>query len=264
DCGYEGISEYECVTRGCCWDETGAGPHLCFYSRADAACLDKGGQCKDFRTNKCELGYEQFLCSGSGENRCCFECSPDDDTCNAEVDDWNNGDSPCESANYGICQYNSNYCPSNVYETNKCGGPANRQCCVTNPVTHPPETSLHPTTPPINPDTTTPPWEATTTLTPPPPTTTTPAATDGPTKIDIPSTNGLDAGGIAGIIIAVLFIVIALVVGGVFYYRGNTKMPFSMSLGGSKETSSVAGFDNPIRYDKDTVQMGEEREEFDA
>ncbi|XP_078493515.1 uncharacterized protein LOC100176392 isoform X1 [Ciona intestinalis] len=264
DCGYDGISEYECVTRGCCWDEAGGGPHICFYSKADAQCLDKGGQCKDYRTNKCELGYEQYLCSGSGESRCCFECSPDDADCNQNVQEWNNGDSACESGNYGICQYNSNYCPSSVYESNKCGGPANRQCCVTNPVTLPPEVPL--TTTPPKQTVTYPPLD-TTTLQPPPPvqTTTTPKATDGPTEVVLPGGNGgLDAGGIAGIVIAVLFIIGALVAAGVIYQRGNTKIPFTMSFGGSKESSSVAGFDNPIRYDKDTVTLATPEDEFDA
>lgn len=51
------------------------------YVAADAACLEKGGKCVDYMQNKCELGYEQFLCSGDSENRCCFECADTDDTC---------------------------------------------------------------------------------------------------------------------------------------------------------------------------------------
>ncbi|CAK8680715.1 unnamed protein product [Clavelina lepadiformis] len=130
DCGYDGISEYECISRGCCWDEAGSGPHPCFYSKADSACIEKGGTCKDYRYVSCELGYETNLCSGGAENQCCFSCASDDDVCNDQADEWEMGDEQCEAGGYGTCQDDSNYCASGSYESGKCGGPTNRRCCV--------------------------------------------------------------------------------------------------------------------------------------
>ena len=43
---------------------------------------------------------------------------------------WEANDAKCETGGYGHCQYDSNYCPSGVYESNLCGGPNERRCCV--------------------------------------------------------------------------------------------------------------------------------------
>ncbi|CAK8673884.1 unnamed protein product [Clavelina lepadiformis] len=94
---------------------------------SDLSCTLQGGTCLDYRYYFCTAGFEQGLCDGDSNRKCCLEC---DQTCLSEENQYAQCcDSECTNDG-GKCQLNSNYC-SGSYATGKCGGPYNRQCCST-------------------------------------------------------------------------------------------------------------------------------------
>lgn len=89
-------------------------------------CEDKGGQCVDWRTETCYSGYEQYICPGDNNIRCCLYCSP---SCEANEELNSTNDGKCEAQN-GECKNDSNYCDG-TYQSGLCGGGNERKCCVT-------------------------------------------------------------------------------------------------------------------------------------
>ncbi|XP_078493975.1 lysozyme g [Ciona intestinalis] len=96
---------------------------LCAAS--DLACTRNGGTCLDYRYYLCTAGYEQGLCDGDSNRRCCQDC---DNTCLSTENGYVSCcDSQCTQSG-GKCQDNTNYC-SGSYSSGMCGGPSARQCC---------------------------------------------------------------------------------------------------------------------------------------
>ncbi|XP_025096294.1 uncharacterized protein LOC112565178 isoform X3 [Pomacea canaliculata] len=81
-------------------------PHV-----SDRSCNAIGGICQNDH-NYCRGSYENGLCSGSANRRCCVPGS----------------DRPCTAIG-GICQYDNVYCWGS-YKNGLCSGLANRRCCV--------------------------------------------------------------------------------------------------------------------------------------
>ena len=73
-----------------------------------------------------KAGYQQGLCPGDSNQRCCLNCNP---SCQADEEYFLQFDGPCTSSG-GACLVNSNYC-AGYYSSGKCGGYNNRQCCST-------------------------------------------------------------------------------------------------------------------------------------
>eukprot|EP00094_Tigriopus_californicus_P004622 TCALIF_04450-PA protein Name:"Similar to PGRP-SC2 Peptidoglycan-recognition protein SC2 (Drosophila melanogaster)" AED:0.37 eAED:0.37 QI:5/1/0.88/1/1/1/9/247/304 len=92
--------------------------------RQDEACTNQGGSCVNWQYYVCHGGVETGLCNGDSNIRCCLPC---DDQCQADEDEWSQGDAAC-TAEGGECKLDSNYCDG-VYEGGLCGGPAERSCC---------------------------------------------------------------------------------------------------------------------------------------
>ena len=119
------------------------------YSVTANSCTNIGGRCTDWRYTNCpgyfslkrlnvfrstilsvwklhKAGYQQGLCPGDSNQRCCLNCNP---SCQADEEYFLQFDGPCTSSG-GACLVNSNYC-AGYYSSGKCGGYNNRQCCST-------------------------------------------------------------------------------------------------------------------------------------
>ncbi|XP_035689900.1 peptidoglycan-recognition protein SC2-like [Branchiostoma floridae] len=95
------------------------------YGLDDSGCAALGGTCTDYRYTTCKAGYVTSKCAGDANRRCCLNC---DATCVALDASYASSDGAC-SASGGTCKVTSNYC-SGSYVSGKCGGPADRKCCV--------------------------------------------------------------------------------------------------------------------------------------
>merc|ERR1719394_90630 len=91
----------------------------------DAACEARGGTCLNWKHYKCTAGYEQGLCSGDSDRRCCLNC---DAQCIAWEEQDSQGDGYCNESG-GECKHETNYCNGN-YNAGMCGGPSERKCCL--------------------------------------------------------------------------------------------------------------------------------------
>ncbi|XP_066263914.1 uncharacterized protein [Branchiostoma lanceolatum] len=94
-------------------------------SSADSQCTSQGGKCQDYSVRTCTAGYEDNKCGGNALRKCCLAC---DSSCESNQGTWSAGDSKCSNAG-GQCKMDSNYCHGE-YQTEMCGGPAGRKCCV--------------------------------------------------------------------------------------------------------------------------------------
>nr|XP_039265697.1 lysozyme g-like [Styela clava] len=92
---------------------------------SDWGCTKDGGTCQDYRNAVCTAGYETGLCDGDSNRRCCLQCSA---SCASSEAMYSQNDGECDTAG-GDCHHNSNYCDGTYYN-GKCGGPSERQCCV--------------------------------------------------------------------------------------------------------------------------------------
>ncbi|CAG0896719.1 unnamed protein product, partial [Darwinula stevensoni] len=88
-------------------------------------CEGIGGQCLNWQNYLCTAGYETGLCPGDSNVRCCLPCNQ---ACMDQEADWSSGDGECV-AEGGRCMMDSNYC-AYTWQSGKCGGPADRKCCV--------------------------------------------------------------------------------------------------------------------------------------
>jgi len=92
---------------------------------SDSGCTSKGGTCQDYKQTVCIAGYEQYICDGNADRRCCLPC---DATCELNELESTKRDGACTDAG-GNCQHDTNYCDGS-YQSNMCGGGSSRKCCL--------------------------------------------------------------------------------------------------------------------------------------
>nr|XP_047131895.1 integumentary mucin C.1-like [Hydra vulgaris] len=70
DCGYNGITESECLERNCCFDSSEPNVNWCFYpSELAISCT------KVISSERMDCGYNGITESECLERNCCFDSS---------------------------------------------------------------------------------------------------------------------------------------------------------------------------------------------